>query len=146
MERHISRCAKETIIAFGHKNIKANHRTTFEITKEKYLTPKGDCIIGINANKSASDLSENFKSCAKRASSKLVIHLIVDGYEEIIHAEGSPRLKFVSNTSIVVRKSSYIDGRTIAINSDKSASDINREIISSLKRGHKVLLLLECVS
>ncbi|RLF17024.1 MAG: DUF371 domain-containing protein, partial [Thermoprotei archaeon] len=35
----------EEIIAWGHPNIRALHRSTMEITKEPYVTPRGDCII-----------------------------------------------------------------------------------------------------
>ena len=36
--------------ARGHENIRGVHKTTFEFTKEKELTLKGDCIIGVNAD------------------------------------------------------------------------------------------------
>jgi hypothetical protein len=39
----------EKIEAWGHPNVSANNRTTFEVTKEDHLTRRGDCIIAINA-------------------------------------------------------------------------------------------------
>ena len=39
-----------TFLAFGHKNITANHKTTLEFTKENSVTKKGDCIIGVNSD------------------------------------------------------------------------------------------------
>ncbi|RLG64278.1 DUF371 domain-containing protein, partial [archaeon] len=30
--------AKDIIVAYGHPNIKATHKTTFEVTKDTYLT------------------------------------------------------------------------------------------------------------
>jgi len=65
----------ERILAKGHKNVKATHRTTLEVTKDKYLTPRGDCIIAISANKAASDLSESFKYYLKKPGSILVVVL-----------------------------------------------------------------------
>jgi len=48
------------------------------------------------------------------------------------------------NTSIVVRKSSYLDGRTVGILADKAARDINRELASMLReKGNSVLIRLE---
>jgi hypothetical protein len=41
----------EKINAVGHPNVLATHEKTIEITKEDFLTPTGDCIIGINADK-----------------------------------------------------------------------------------------------
>ena len=40
----------EIVIARGHPNIRATHKTTLEVTKEKELSPRGDCIIGICAD------------------------------------------------------------------------------------------------
>ena len=37
--------AIETLEAYGHRNIRATHRSTFELTKDDYLTHRGDCII-----------------------------------------------------------------------------------------------------
>ena len=50
----------DKITAFGHPNIVANHKTTLEFTKEKHLSPKGDCIVGINANKSIKEIAFEF--------------------------------------------------------------------------------------
>ena len=47
---------------FGHPLIKATHETTFEITKEEKISLKGDCIIGVKANKSCKDLNDQLKS------------------------------------------------------------------------------------
>ena len=33
----------------GHPEVRGEHKTTMEITTEKHLTEKGDCIIGVNA-------------------------------------------------------------------------------------------------
>ncbi|MEM2023054.1 MAG: DUF371 domain-containing protein [Archaeoglobaceae archaeon] len=50
-----------TIFARGHKNLRATHRTTLEVTKESYLTPRGNCIVGVKASSSARDLPEWLK-------------------------------------------------------------------------------------
>ena len=45
----------------GHENIRSNHQKTIEITKESHLTPRGDCIVGVNAKYSCADLPEELK-------------------------------------------------------------------------------------
>ena len=35
---------------YGHENITAKHKTTLEFTKDKDLSLKGDCIVGVNAD------------------------------------------------------------------------------------------------
>lgn len=122
----------DEIIAYGHPNIQGTHKTTFEITKENYLTKKGTCIIGIRANKGAADLSERFKK-ATRSKCRVKLILIVDQYVEEIYGVGHPNLTFKDESDIVIRKSSYTCPRTIMINANKAAADINREIIKILK-------------
>lgn len=127
---------KEEVIAYGHPNIKATHESTLEITKEDFLTERGDCIIGIKANKSVNDFSEEFK-IALKSGAKVKITIKVDELEESFYAYGSPALKLTNDKSIVIRKSDYIDDRTAAILSEKAAIDINREIIERLKNPNK---------
>ena len=43
--------------AYSHANVIGSHKTTIEITKDNYLTKKGDCIVGINSSKGCIDLS-----------------------------------------------------------------------------------------
>lgn len=123
---------KERIICYGHENVKATHRSTLEITKEEFLTPRGDCIICIKANKGLKDLSENFKKALKEGK-KLRIRLIVGELIDEIIAFGNENLNFKNPISMVIRKSDYIDGRTLAIKANKAAKDIKREIVEKLK-------------
>ncbi len=123
----------EKIIAFGHNLIKSTHKTTFEITKDHYLTEKGDCIIAVKANKAARDLSEKFKETARKPNAKITIIIEAAGEREIIRAFGDPNLTFTHPTDMVVRKSSYVCDRTIAIKADKAACDFSRNLIEKLR-------------
>ena len=89
---------REEVIAWGHPNILGTHETTFEITKEKELTKKGDCIIGVKANKSCYDLSDEIKSALKEGR-KVRITLIAGEEKDVIEAVGSPALKLTNKTS-----------------------------------------------
>lgn len=124
--------AVDLIQAFGHKNVRATHRTTLEITKESFLTPRGDCIIGINSNKSANELSFNVKELIKRNSH---VYLVLKVYNDvdIVHGFGDPRLTLENKTKLIFRKSNFISDATVMIRADKSAKDIKREIIEKLK-------------
>ena len=35
---------------YGHKNMLAIHKNTLEFTKDKELTKRGDCIVGVNSD------------------------------------------------------------------------------------------------
>lgn len=133
---------KETIICYGHENVRATHRSTLEITKEDYLTPRGDCIICIKATKSLKELSDELKEALKKGA-KIKIRIIVDDIVDELEAFGDERLSFESDVSMVIRKSDYVDGRTLAIRANKAAKDINRELVEKLKNpGQKVIVEL----
>jgi len=132
----------EKIVAEGHENIKATHSTTLEITKEGYLTPRGTCIIGIRADKAASDLSSKTKQLLRTSGYKVYLLIIVKGRIDIAEARSDPRLILADRNSIVIRKSDYIDDRTVAVNADKAARDIDRTIVKDLTRGEKLTAYL----
>ena len=126
----------EAILARGHKNITATHKTTFEITKEKSLTERGNCIIAVSANKAMPDLKPKFKEILKNENAELIIEIKAGEMHEIVRAHGSPYLQLTHPTDIVVRKSSYVCNRTLAIKANKAAADISRKLIRKI-RDHK---------
>lgn len=132
----------ERILFRGHSNISATHKTTFEITKSTQLTHRGDCIIGVGADKACADLDQRFKDALRRASS-VKLTLNVEGLIFSTSAKGSPDLILTHEEDVVVRRSGYICPRTLAIKADAAAADIPREIIKVLKseRSQGVLLL-----
>ncbi|ACP47239.1 Protein of unknown function DUF371 [Sulfolobus islandicus Y.N.15.51] len=117
----------------GHYNIRGLHKTTLEITKDHYLTTRGDCIIGILANKGARDLSESFKKIARNDERFIYAVIRVKELFDIIHGRGSSKFTFENQNKIIFRKSTFIEGSTVMIRSDKASRDINREIINLLK-------------
>ncbi|RLI95690.1 MAG: DUF371 domain-containing protein [Candidatus Altiarchaeales archaeon] len=128
----------ERINARGHKNITAKHRTTFEITKESYLTLRGDCIIAIDSDKCFSDFSDNFIKKLKRENSTIEILIKCNNIKDKVIAKGHNSLILNHPTDMVIRKSNFICNRTLAINADKSAMDLDRKLIDELKRGGNV--------
>jgi hypothetical protein len=124
----------EEIEFFGHPNIKSTHRSTLEITKEETVSFRGDCIIGVKANKSCAEFNKRIKKLIAndRAKVKITIYILDKVFE--INAEGSSLLTMSDDKEIVVRKSNYISPRTLAINSDKVAVDIPREIVRILQK------------
>ena len=57
----------------------------------------------------------------------------VENHSFEINGEGNPNLELIHPSDIVIRKSSFVCPRTLAINCDKSAEDIPREIIRILR-------------
>ncbi len=125
--------ATDVIYAHGHRLVKAEHRTTFEITRDEFLTEQGDCIIALGADKAAADLHVDFKRVARMEDAEITIIIEADGLSEVVKAKGDPRLSFIDSNSMVVRRSMYICGRTIAVKADKAAADLSRSLIERIK-------------
>ncbi|MBX5327811.1 MAG: DUF371 domain-containing protein [Candidatus Bathyarchaeota archaeon] len=136
----------ETIIACGHENIQATHATTFEVTKEKKLSRKGDCIIAVSANKALADLSSEFKKRLRQDNAKLTILIEAGDIADAVTAFGNSKLILTHPTDIVVRKSSYICNRTLAIQADKAACDLSLKLVEKLKNPkQKVKITLKLI-
>ena len=118
---------------FGHENIRSNHRNTIEITKDSDLTPRGDCIIGVNANSSCNDLPQDLKDKLRSSDSRVTVSIRVGDHEFVIHASGHPDLILNHKDDIVIRKSDFVCPRTLAIKSDKASDLFPREMVSLLQ-------------
>jgi len=123
----------EVITAYGHSCIRSTHRTTFEITKEKHLTERGDCIVAVKSDKAVADLSRDFKEAARRPDAEITITIEAGEEKETVKAKGDPRLSLTDPTDIVIRKSSFVGNRTLAVKADKAATDISRSLIERLR-------------
>ena len=124
---------REVIFAHGHKNVQATHPTTLEITKEEKLTKRGDCIIAVSADKALTDLSVKFKDYLRKENARISLLIEAGEVVDVINAIGSPKLMLTHPTDMVVRKSSYICNRTLAIQADKAAIDLSRKLVEKLK-------------
>lgn len=121
----------EVLRARGHPRITARHPATLMITREKEVGPKGDCIVAVGADKGAKDLSGALKR-AIRAGRRVRVTLRVGDVAEVIQGFGDPRLGQENPKDIVIRKSRFTCGRTVAIKADKAASDLSRDFVSRL--------------
>ncbi len=132
----------EVVTAHGHPNIRAEHPTTFEITREEEVTLRGDCIIGVGADKALCDLDKGFREILRRDGSLLLIFLEAGGARDLVVAHGSGRLVLGDCRRIIVRRSGYVEPATLAIYSSKAARHIDRGLVEALRRGSMLRALL----
>lgn len=125
--------AYDRVEAWGHKNIRALHTKTFELTKDSDLTIRGDCIIGIGLNKAVAELDPRLLSVVKKDYTVIVMILEVGELRDVVLARGSQKLVLGDKQRIVVRKSSFIGPETLAIEANKAAKDIDRRIVQRLQ-------------
>jgi uncharacterized protein len=117
----------------GHENIRSNHQKTIEITKESHLTPRGDCIVGVNAKSSCADLSEELKNKLKNPDSKVIFSIKVGEDDFVVEGKGHPDLILTHTEDIVIRKSDFICPRTLAVKCDKASDLLPRSMVTQLQ-------------
>jgi hypothetical protein len=126
---------EERIRATGHENVSAEHASTFEVTSDDFLTPAGDCILAIEADRTPADFAPAFVEACRDEAATIEVTLSAGPVTETITARGDPELTFESDRSAVVRTSDYVDDRTVAVGSDAAAGDLDRDLATVLSRG-----------
>ena len=132
-----------TFYAFGHPNIQATHKTTLEFTKDKDISLKGDCIVGVNADFKLDKLRKFIKKSNNKKIS-IIIQTISKNkkIKETIFAEINP--EFSDNKEFVIRKTDFVSERTFAIRADKAAFELSRNLIEFLReKENKISVLIE---
>ncbi len=124
---------EEEIVFYGHPEITAMHEMTIEVTKAGSLTPRGDCIIGVNANKACNDLPDALKRRLRDENSIVRMSILVDDKKWDFVAYGSTSLILTNKHDIVIRKSRFVCPRTLAIRCDKASNNLPKDIVWMLK-------------
>lgn len=132
---------KYSFFIYGHENISSLHKNTVEMTKEDYVTKRGDCIIGI---KSDFDVSELRKFSGTRVNiyflhdDKKLDELSCDVPKSLaLNLDGHAAENFV------VRRSDFLDHRTFGISASKAAGELDRELVNMLKKKERIKVLIE---
>ena len=126
-------CVMEEIPFVGHPMVRAMHERTIEITTDGHLTLRGDCIIGVGAAKGVAQLSPSMKEALRSDHARVKFTIVTPGGEFSFAARGSKDLPFESPTDMVIRKSGFVCGRTLAIEAESSAREIPRDLVRTLK-------------
>jgi hypothetical protein len=132
MEAHVT--------AYGHEHVSATHQSTFELTTDDYLTPAGDCILGIEADRAPASFDDAFVEACQRHDATIEATIEVGSQTTTIEGRGHPDLSFESGRSLVCRTSEYVDERTVMIGADSAAAGIQRALVEELSAG----ATLEC--
>jgi len=118
---------------YGHKNIRSLHSKTIEITTESDLTLNGDCIIGVGASCGCNDIPEKMKNLLQNSKSEILFTISVKDISFKVKGTGHENLILTNPHDIVIRKSSFICPRTLAIRCDLASNSIPRQMIKILQ-------------
>lgn len=137
----------EVVRATGHENVSAEHASTVELTTDDWLTPAGDCIVGIEADRAPRDFAPAFReACRDPGATIEATFLVDDGAEtlrETVTGRGDPDLAMVDDRSLVGRTSGYTDDeRTVFVDADAAAGDLDRDLVAALSDGADLTLRL----
>ena len=139
--RHVQR-----IRAHGHEHVSGEHQSTVELTSDDWLTPAGDCIVGIEADTTPAEFDEAFVDACQSADATITAEFAAEtGNETLtdtITARGHPDLTFEGDRSLVGRTSDYVDDRTVFVDADGAAADLDRKLIDALADGTALTLTL----
>ena len=118
--------------ASGHENVLSKHKSTFEITTDKSLTLKGDCIIGLNSQVTLNDFPQKLRDKIQTDNTKIELILETPNASDKIIGYGSSELTLDHPSDMVCRKSDFTCSRTLMIHADKAAIDLNKDLINDL--------------
>jgi len=133
---------KEVVRARGHENVSAAHASTFEVTSDDYLTPAGDCILGVEADRVPTDFDPSFVDTCRSHDATITATIEADGHTATVEGRGHPDLSFENDRSIVGRTSDYVDDRTVVVGADAAAADLDRDLVAALADGADLEVVL----
>ncbi|WP_132057761.1 DUF371 domain-containing protein [Halorussus amylolyticus] len=133
---------KEIIHARGHENVSAAHASTFEVTTDDYLTPAGDCILAVEADRAPADFDPDFVAACQNGDATITAAFEADGHRETVTGRGDPDLTFESDRSAVGRTSDYVDDRTILLGAEFAAEGFDRDLVAALAEGADLTVTL----
>jgi hypothetical protein len=132
----------EVVHAHGHENVTAEHVSTLEFTGDDFLTPAGDCILAVGADRVPADFSEAFTDACQAHGATVTATIEADGHTHEVTGRGHPDFSFENERSHVIRTSDYVDDRTVLVGADGAAADVDRDLVAALAGGADATLTL----
>jgi hypothetical protein len=131
--------------AKGHHNVTSAHKSTFEVTMDKEIGIRADCIVGVSSEAKLGELPNKLQEAIKNENNIIKVQLETENAFDEITGYGHPELTLNHPTDMVCRKSEFKCSRTLMIKSDKAAIDLKKELIDDLKEGKdlKVKIIVE---
>lgn len=137
--------AEDVVRCYGHPAISGRHPGTFAITTDQDMTPAGDCIIGVNADKGAADLSPALKTILASTGSRLITLFRCHDVRVVVQSQGSSGLSLDHPADLVWRRSTFTCGRTIGVSADHAARDLPAALIAYLRQGEELVIELTAI-
>ncbi|NOZ87001.1 MAG: 16S rRNA (cytidine(1402)-2'-O)-methyltransferase [Deltaproteobacteria bacterium] len=121
--------AHVSFVCRGHEKIRATHEKTMEFKAEEILTPRETCVLGVSA--SIGDLDFSI------LSDEIEVVLQVDSMTAVFRATRNPR--FSSNKSIVFRRSRFNCRKTLGVEAEMTAAQVDRKMVALMREPSSVM-------
>ena len=124
----------------GHPNIRATHPTTLAFTRDKEITPSGDCFVAVGCEWQVTP-----EFLAKlRSAKRVTVTIECGGHRDVVTGTGHGALT-LSENDLVVRTSGWVDARTLMVGADKPARALSKEVVQCLKQSAPVKIRVDAV-
>jgi hypothetical protein len=120
------------------KHVLATHGSTLELTSDDWLTPAGDCIIAVEADTVPADFPATFVDRCRDADVQVELELAAAGHRTVVTGKGDPDLTFASDRGLVCRTSDHVDDRTVMVNANTAAAELDRDLVTALGDGARL--------
>ena len=118
----VERPLTAAIVCRGHPNIRASHHKTLEFTTDRDIGPRATCVLGVQARVDGPALG--------RLRGAVRIELSAAGITDELDAVMCQR--FCRGDPLIVRRTPQPMARTLAVDAEKTAKDINRDLVAVL--------------
>ena len=85
---------RQRVRATGHENVTAEHTSTLEFTSDDWLTPAGDCILGVEAAPVPTAFADDFVEACQSTEATITATIRVADFRQRIEGRGDPELIF----------------------------------------------------
>ncbi len=140
---HDSASGSETVRGRGHEHVTAEHASTLEVTSDDWLTPAGDCIVAVEADRVPADFKDAFVTACREPTATITATFVAGDHKQTVTGHGHPDLTFESDRSMVLRTSEYVDDRTVMVGADTAAEGIDRALVRALASGAELRVTFE---
>lgn len=122
----------------GHHNVTSVHKSTFEVTMDKDIGIKADCIVGVSSDAKLHDIPLEIREAIQKEDKLINVQLQTENALDEIIGYGHPELSLDHPTDMVCRKSEFKCSRTLMIKANKAAMDLKKELVEDLKQGKEL--------
>jgi len=125
---------EEVVQAHGHEHVAGAHASTLELTTDDYLTPAGTASSASKqtGRRRTSTASSWEPAATRRPKSRSSSRPTATRHRD---GAGTLDLEFTNERSFVARTSTYVDDRTVLVDADKAAADVDRDLVDALAAG-----------